>query len=140
MKHHHETNRRTAGPASARRNHGSRGYTLLEVLLAVSILSIGILGVMALHVSAINSNGRAREIISGSVLLADQIERLISMDYDGHELAVGTTASNTENGYRIERTVAVTQIANLKRIDIAVIRDDRNGRRFTATYYKGNRH
>lgn len=136
---HLKAHRRKAGSAPPIGNPDRGGYTLIEVLLAISILSIGLLGIMALHLAAINNNSRAREIMSGSIFLADQIEKLISMDYAGQELAAGTTTAFTENGYRIERAVAATNIPNIKKIDIAVIRDAGGGRSFTATYYKGNR-
>ena len=55
------------------------GFTLIEILLVMSIFCIGILAIMTLHVSAINSNAKARIILMGSTLLADQFEKLITM-------------------------------------------------------------
>ena len=116
-----------------------RGYTLIEIMMVMSIFCIGVLGLMSLHIMAIKSNRHAREITAGSTFLSDRIEKLISMDFASPELAPGATTARVENGYRIERTVSATQIPNIKRIDLAVTRDTPGGRVFTATYYKGNR-
>ena len=105
-----------------------------------AFFAAAILGIMTLHVMAINSNNRSRDIMSGSTILADQFEKLISMAYDSPDLVPGATASGEMHGYRIERIVSTTLIPNVKKIEISVIRDVENGRRFEATYYKGNRH
>lgn len=104
--------------------------------MVMSIFSIGILAIMTLHVNAIHSNVSARTILVASTLLADQFEKLISMDYASTELGPGEKTSKVENGFLIEHTTAATQVPNIKQIHITVTRNNPPGRRLTATYYK----
>ena len=58
------------------------GFTLLEVLIALFIFSIGILGVNAMQLTSIQGNGKANRISRASSLAADRIEQILSMPYD----------------------------------------------------------
>ena len=58
------------------------GFTLLEVLIALFIFSIGILGVNAMQITSIKGNSTANRITQASNLAADQIEAILSLDYD----------------------------------------------------------
>ena len=114
------------------------GFTLIEILLVMSIFSIGILGIMTLHVSAINSNARARKVLTGSTLLADHFEKLISADYAGAELDPGETTQHAGDGYVVEHCITTTPIPNIKKIDLTVFWDASSGRSFKVTYFKRN--
>jgi prepilin-type N-terminal cleavage/methylation domain-containing protein len=114
------------------------GFSLIEILLVMSIFSIGILAIMTLHVSAISSNTRARAILMGSTLLADQFEKLISADDPSAGLAPEEAATHAENGLVVERTVATTPIPQIKRIDLTVTLDAFSGRAYKVIYYKRN--
>lgn len=116
----------------------ARGYTLIEILMVMSIFSIGILAIMTLHITAIKSNANARDIMMGTIQLTDQFEKLISTDYESALLNPGTTTSRVENKYRVEHIVASTVIPNIKKIDIAVFLDAPFGRSLKVTYYKRN--
>jgi len=116
----------------------SRGYSLIEILMVMSIFSIGILAIMTLQITAINSNANARKIMLGSTRLADQFEKLISMDYESAELTPGKTTTRIESGYLIEHTVSTTLVANIKKIDLTVTMNAPAGRPITVTYYKAN--
>ena len=114
------------------------GLTLIEILMVMSIFSIGILAIMTLHVTAINSNNRAHAIMTGNTLLADQFEKLISAGYASIELGPEETRSRVQSGFLIEHTVFTTLIPNIKKVDLTVTQEDRSGRRLTVTYYKRN--
>ena len=58
------------------------GFTLLEVLIALFIFSIGILGVNAMQLTSIQGNGKANRITGASNIAADRIEQILSMPYD----------------------------------------------------------
>lgn len=116
----------------------ARGYTLIEILMVMSIFSIGILAIMTLHINAIRSNANARDIMMGTIQLTDQFEKLISMDYGSARLNPGTTTSRFNKKYRVEHIVASTVIPNIKKIDIAVFLDAPLGRSLKVTYYKRN--
>lgn len=60
----------------------ARGFTLLEVLIALVILSVGILATTKLQLSFMQSNSKARVITEGTAQVQAKIEELISLPYD----------------------------------------------------------
>ncbi len=58
------------------------GFTLLEVLIAMFIFSIGILGVNAMQLTSIQGNSKANRITQAGNVAADRIETFLSLDYD----------------------------------------------------------
>src|SRR6056297_700438 len=57
------------------------GFTLLEVLIALVIFAVGILGVATMQISSIQGNSKGRQISEASSLAADRIEMFIDVDY-----------------------------------------------------------
>lgn len=53
-----------------------RGFTLLEVLIAITIFSIGLLAVATMQVSAIRGNRMGYEVIQATYLAQTQIDTL----------------------------------------------------------------
>jgi len=59
----------------------SSGFTLIEVLIAMFVFSIGILGMGAMQVRAIQGNSHARQISEATNIAADQIEIIAGLTY-----------------------------------------------------------
>ena len=66
--------------------HNQKGFTLLEVIVAISILTIGLLAVASMQVSAIRGNASAYGITEATSWASDQIEKLIVLPYDHADL------------------------------------------------------
>jgi type IV pilus assembly protein PilV len=62
-------------------NH-SRGFTLLEVLVAIALLAVGLLGMATLVGSIINYNQLAQHVTTATTLAQDRIEELKNTGYD----------------------------------------------------------
>lgn len=58
------------------------GFTLIEVMVAIVILTVGILTLFTMHVTAINANMLANRITTSSTWAGDRIETLLSRPYD----------------------------------------------------------
>lgn len=88
------------------------GFTLLEVLVAITIFAVGLLAVAALHTSAIKMNSTSNKLTNLSTLAMDQIEKLSALPYADPALNAGTdkpAASPTSN-YSISYDVTDTTV------------------------------
>lgn len=59
----------------------SRGFSLLEVLMGVTVFMIGMLGVTALNISSLKSNTFSGNLSEATMIAADKIEELMSLEY-----------------------------------------------------------
>ncbi len=66
---------------------GQGGFTLIEVIIAISILSIGILGVATMQSSGIRANFFASSTTTGTTWASDKLEELIVAGYKDYEAA-----------------------------------------------------
>jgi len=57
------------------------GFTILEIMLAVAILSIGLLAIASMQISAVRGNSSARDISEAATLAELQMETLMSLPY-----------------------------------------------------------
>lgn len=57
------------------------GFTLMEVLVAMVILTVGLLGTAALIIGIINGNKTSNRISTATVLAQDKMEEIKSMEY-----------------------------------------------------------
>jgi len=72
-------------------NH-SKGFTLIEVLIAIAILAVGLLGMATLAGSIISYNQLAQHITTATALAQDKIEELKGSPYAA--VAEGTVAES----------------------------------------------
>jgi len=102
-------------------NYKERGFTLIEVLIALAIFSIGILGVGTMQLRSSSGNTSARIHTEASVWAQDRVETLMLLSYSDALLSTG--AHNLNEGlYTVNWTVwdngggaiagAVTQFLN----------------------------
>lgn len=84
--------------------HSHDGFTLIEALCAMVILSIGILGFFTLNATMINHNHRANTMTLASTEVAGQIERLRLKAYSTLPDPPLSFVSN-QTGYTVTWTV-----------------------------------
>ena len=66
------------------------GFTLLEVIAAVSILTVGLLAVASMQTAAIQGNDKAYRVTEGATWAQNQLESLMGLSYDNPLLDNGT--------------------------------------------------
>ena len=72
-----------------RKKINNNGFTLIEVLIAIAIFSIGILAVGAMQVSSVRGNAIARGVTEKVYLAGDRMEKLLVLPYTDALLAAG---------------------------------------------------
>jgi len=72
-----------------RRGKHEGGFTLIEMLVAVSILSAGLLALGSMQVSAISGNAHSANVTDSSTLAADRLEKLLALPYTHADLSSG---------------------------------------------------
>jgi prepilin-type N-terminal cleavage/methylation domain-containing protein len=68
------------------KDKGQAGFTLIEVLIALAIFSIGILAVAAMQINAANSNTAAGKTTGNITWASDRVEGLLGQNYDASDL------------------------------------------------------
>lgn len=82
------------------------GFTLIEVLIAVSIFAVGLLAIAAMQTTAIRMNSTGGRLTELSTCGIDKLERLMSLPYTDPQLGAGTqTDPVTPDGYTVSWTV-----------------------------------
>jgi prepilin-type N-terminal cleavage/methylation domain-containing protein len=79
----------------------NRGFTIIEIMFALSIFAIGILAVSGLSITSVGSNASSRRITEATALAEDRLERLAALPYANIQNGSETTA-----GYQITWVVA----------------------------------
>ena len=85
------------------------GHTLIEVLIALTIFSVGLLAVAGMQVSAISMNSAAGKLTNLSTLGMDKIEELSALPYS-HPLL--DSAGNPHQEFLKDYTVSWSVIDN----------------------------
>lgn len=70
----------------AKTDQSDNGFTLIEVLISLAILSIGILAVASMQVSASLQSRNSLEITEACAIASYQMEALMRMPYDSSDL------------------------------------------------------
>jgi len=110
---------------------GEGGFTLLEVIVAVSILTFGLLAVASMQMTAIRGNYNASNITEATTVAQDRLEELMGLPYGHNDLIDSAGGGVTDHpdpptptaatGYTINYTVdSDTLVTNAKLIELTV--------------------
>ena len=79
--------------AIPKHNMNEQGFSLIEVLIAISIFSIGILAIASMQTTSIDSSSSAMVQTEVASWASDRIETLMALPYDDAALEPGTYGS-----------------------------------------------
>lgn len=131
--------RRRPDGAAGSPAHREGGFTLLEVVIAMSLLAVGLLGLAAMQLYSITQGREGRHTAKAALVAQDQLEVFQRVDFDGADLtdtagawqAVGTVtedveaaATQTEMSYDVEKRVANVVTGWTKTVDVRVTWDE----------------
>ena len=95
------------------------GFTLIEVLIAIGILSFGILAIASMQSSSLLGTQNAHNVTAGTSWAQDRVEQLMLLNYNNPLLASGVTQTVTNGKYTIQWITAQNSpIANTMTITI----------------------
>ena len=99
-----------------------KGFTIIEVIIAISVLTVGILAVSSMQVSAIRGNAFASRQTEGTTIALDRLEKLMSLSYGDTDLAAGShTAPSPSSRYIVVWNVSDdSPLNNAKRVIVTV--------------------
>jgi type IV pilus assembly protein PilV len=83
-----------------------RGFTLVEVLIAISVFAIGFLAVAAMQITANKSTRRSVEFTEATAIASDRMERLMALSYTDSSLDIGNHPPEKQGQYDIRYQVA----------------------------------
>jgi len=81
-------------PRKSRVMKSQRGFTILELLIAISILTVGLLGVASMQVSGIRGNYFSANTTIGLTLAEEKMEELLALDYNHGDLQDSELGNN----------------------------------------------
>jgi type IV pilus assembly protein PilV len=112
-----------AKDAAIRKSKKDEGYSILEVLIAISIFAVGMLAVAAMQTSAIKVNSTAGQISERATWGQDKMEELLAKPYDDSDLDASGNPhqETTSDGFTVQWSIIDPgPVANTKRINVTV--------------------
>lgn len=100
------------------------GFTLLEVMIALMILSVGILGFMKLQIASIQGNAFGIEMTQATITGQEKMEELKNMAYGA---MTGGNDTVTRAGVPFARSWTVTPSGTISTIEVVVGWTDKAG-------------
>ncbi len=67
---------------TGKKNINTSGFTLIEILIAMVIFSIGLLAVAKMQISSIQGNSYSQEVTDATILAKDKVEELMAVNYN----------------------------------------------------------
>jgi len=113
------------------RINNEKGFSLIEILIAITIFAIGMLAVGKMQITAIKGNSFANDLTKATTLAQDRMEKLIGLSYTDTDLNATALDHNDPNNpvdgrYNISWNIATnTPIINTKTIRVNVGWTDR---------------
>ena len=98
-----------------------RGFSLIEVLIAMTIFAIGVLALAQMQITAIRGNAFSSTTTDGTTLAQDRMERLMRLSYDHGDLGAGNHGPVTQGLYNVSWNVTNNSpVPNTKTVNVSV--------------------
>ena len=71
------------------KNAATAGFTLIELVVAILVFAIGIMGIMKMHQASIQSNNYSMQLTEAVNIAQDRIDSLRGTTFEDPDLAIG---------------------------------------------------
>ena len=88
---------------------GSKGFTLVEVLIGLIILSVGILAITTVHVTSTKGSYFSNHLSQATICAQDKLESLKNLPYNDSDLSSGQHNEGILSGTIFSRQVIVVE-------------------------------
>ena len=115
----------------------NKGFTLVEVLLAVTILAVGIIGVLRAYATSVNALEVSQENIDAVCLLKEKMAEIEQAGLEQGGIPQGVSSGEFEGsfeGFEWESEVKPSRVDGLNEITLVVSRKEKP-RRFSLVTY-----
>lgn len=123
----------------------NKGFTLIELFVALIIFAVGIVGVTKMQMAAVASNSHSLQLTQALNIAEDQIERMKNMALSSAVFTAGTTQNGTPvvtaEGRTFTPSWTVTAIPSSSAVNVAVTvswTEKAQTYTTTLTFIKGN--
>jgi len=116
------------------KKQNQRGFTLIEVLTALFILSVVLLGMSSMVFSVMRATAQSKEMAAATTLLQDKMESLKNASVSS--LTSGSDSINLGNITYL-RQWAISTVGNLKTITVTVNWASRGSHNVSVTTLRG---
>jgi type IV pilus assembly protein PilV len=86
-----------------------KGFTLIEVVAGLIILAIGLLGIVAMQITATKSGYFSNNVTQATIFAQDKLEYLKNLSYSDSNLSNGLHNEDTISGTIFSRAVNVAE-------------------------------
>ena len=121
--------------------HTKRGFTLIEIMLAITILTIGIIGVLRAYIISVNTLEAGQNSIDAVCLLKEKMAEIEQVVMEEGGISPGTSSGKFEDefeGFRWELEVKPGPIKSLNEVAL-VVSHVNQPRKFSLVTYAENK-
>jgi type IV pilus assembly protein PilV len=106
-----------------------KGFTLIEMLIALVLLAIGLLAIAGMQLTSVKGNFFSNNLTQASIMGQDRLEALRQLDINHADLDLGVHSEGTIEGtiFSREYTVSLVPGTTMRNITVTVRwREDSN--------------
>jgi prepilin-type N-terminal cleavage/methylation domain-containing protein len=123
------------------RNRSSQGFSLIEMMIAMTILGFGLMGIAAMQINVMRGSQGSRDLTAAVGIARGQLEQLTRLDWSDIPVAawtlpaaatsrVDSSVQQNDQVYMVDQRVTALVVGQTRTIDVRVSwADPRRGNR-----------